>query len=317
MSVAVSEEPFQGTCFGFAVRSAVPFAYLREGGGTPLRVTEFNGGASTPPGPVIARWTGGPDKIETRVHFTGDEYSLWIENVGWFRIDSRLTEIGLPALPSNAANPVTREQLLAWREASLWGLPAVLCSIRRGSFPIHAASVDVAGSGLLLGAPGRFGKTTLAAAFLKAGHRILSDDMACCELTPTPAVLPGPALIRLRRDVAEWLELPRTRLAFTTGQKVALAVEPSLRGDGSAVPLRAIVLLHKGDTGPKLTRASLPDALRDVFVLSPKAVLDPAGAFVDAGRIVETVPVWYLDRKLDIATLPQLVDMIVEGCLRP
>jgi hypothetical protein len=307
---------FQGSCFGFAVRSTLPFAYLRQGGGTPLQITEFDGAASTPPGPVIATWKGGPDNIETRVHSAGDGYRLWLEYVGWFRIDARLPEIGVPDLPPRAKDSAPREQLMAWREASLWGLPAVLCSMVRGSFPVHAASVDVAGSGLLLGAPGRFGKTTLAAAFLKAGHRILSDDMACCELAPEPAVLPGPAVVRLRRDVAKWLELPSTRVAFTTDPKVALAVAPELRGNGRPVPLRAIVLLHKSEAGPRLARASVSDAVRDVFVLSPKAVLDPGGAFIDAARIVETVPVWYLDRKLEIASLPELVEMIVQSCLR-
>jgi hypothetical protein len=235
--------------------------------------------------------------------------------VGWFKIDSHRPEISLPDLPSEATNPAVRDQLMAWREASLWGLPAILCSMRRGSYPIHAASVDVGGSGLLLGAPGTFGKTTLAAAFLRAGHRLLSDDMACCDLGPDPTVLPGPAVVRLRRDVAEQLELPGTRFAFKTAPKIALAVEESGRGNGSPVPLRAIVLLHKSESGPKLTRADLPDAARDLFVLSPKAVIDPAGAFQDAVRLAETVPVWYLDRKLEMASLPELVDMIVEGCL--
>jgi hypothetical protein len=311
------EESFQGTCFGFAVQSSLPFAYLREGSGAPLHVNELNGAASATPGPVVARWTGGPDNIETRLHSMGDEYRLWLRHVGWFKIDPNLPEIGLPHLPSKAMHPVAREQLMAWREASLWGLPVLLCAMRRGSFPIHAASVDVAGFGLLIGAPGTFGKTTLAAAFLKAGHRMLSDDMACCDLAPSPSVLPGPAVVRLRRDVADWLELPQTRIAFTTEPKIGLAVEPAVRGDGSAVPLRAIVLLHKSDTPPTLARASFSDALRDVFVLSPKAVLDQAGAFADAARIVETVPVWYLDRKLDVASLPDLVDMIVERCIKP
>jgi len=308
---------FHGTCFGFAVQSTLPFAYLRQGSGTPLQITELNSARSTTPGPVIARWTGGPDNIETRLHSIGGEDQLWIEYVGWFKIDSRLPEIGLPDLPSEAANPAVRDQLMAWREASLWGLPAILCSMRRGSYPLHAASVDVGGSGLLLGAPGTFGKTTLAAAFLRAGHRLLSDDMACCDLAAGATVLPGPAVLRLRRDVADQLELPGTRFAFKTAPKVALAVEESARGDGSPVPLRAIVLLHKSKDGAKLTRAALPDAARDLFVLSPKAVIDPASAFQDAAQLAESVPVWYLDRKLDMASLPQLVDMIIDGCLSP
>jgi hypothetical protein len=314
MTIETSES-YRGTCFGFAVQSSLPFAYLRQGGGTPLRITEQCGEAATPPGPLTVRLTGGPERFEARLHSAGDEDRLWIDPVGWFNVDHRGPEIGLPNLPPEPANPKARDQLMAWRESSLWGMPAILCALRRGSYPIHAASVDVGGCGLLLGAPGTFGKTTLAAAFLKAGHRLLSDDMACCDLADEPTVLPGPAVVRLRRDVAAWLDLPGGRLAFETAEKVALTVEESTRGDGRPVALRAIVLLHKSDHGVKLTRASFSDALRDLFALSPKSVLDPPAAFTDAARLAETVPVWYLDRKLEMHGLPRLVDTIINGCL--
>jgi len=50
--------------------------------------------------------------------------------------------------------------------------------------------VEVGGAGLLLGAPGTFGKTTLSGAFHNAGHRLLSDDIAACDVRGDPTVLP-------------------------------------------------------------------------------------------------------------------------------
>jgi hypothetical protein len=314
---AASTESVQGGCYGFSVCSSLPFAYLREGGGKVLHVTEHDGGLSPEPGPVTARWRGGPDKIETRLHSTVDRDRLWLEHVGWFEIDARIPAIGLPELPSQPAGPTPLAQRMAWREASMWGMPAVVCFTRGGYVPIHAASVEVNGAGLVLGAPGTFGKTTLAAAFLREGHRLLSDDMACCDLRGAPTILPGPALLRLRRDVAQWLAVPATRFAYATAPKIALALEPEVRGDSAPLPLKAIVLLRKSDHGARLTPAEPADAVRDLFVLSPKGVFDPSGAFQDIVQLVAAVPVWYFDRRLDPTALRDSVNQIIEICARP
>jgi hypothetical protein len=314
---AASAESVQGSCYGFSVRSSLPFTYLREGGGTELRVTQRDGEPLREPGPVTARWHGGPDRIETRLHSSAHGDRLWLEHVGWFEIDARIPAIGLPELPSQPAGSTPLAQRMAWREASMWGMPAVVCFTRRGYLPIHAASVSVKGAGVLLGAPGTFGKTTLAAAFLKEGYGLLSDDMACCDVRGAPTILPGPALLRLRRDVAKWLDLPATRFAYATAPKIALALEPEVRGNSAPVPLKAIVLLRKSDNGDRLTRAEPAAAVRDLFVLSPRGVFDRPGAFEDVAKLVAAVPVWYFDRKLDAATLRDSVSQIVETCVRP
>ena len=55
----------------------------------------------------------------------------------------------------------------------------MLCFRARGDTALHAAAVEVDGQAVVLGAPGTFGKTTLAAAFHAAGHRLLSEDTTC------------------------------------------------------------------------------------------------------------------------------------------
>src|SRR5918992_1328313 len=124
-------------------------------------------------------------------------FSLWIQDSGWFRVDPRSPAIEIPTTPSGRR-----------RENRVWGIPAALCYMARGDQAVHAAAVDVDGSALLLAAPGRFGKTTLAGGFLRLGHRLLSEDMSCVRSGTPPEVIPGPAGLRLRRDVYESIRFP-------------------------------------------------------------------------------------------------------------
>src|SRR4029453_8171040 len=117
----------------------------------------------------------------------------------------------------------------------------------RGALPLHAAAVDLDGSAILLAAPGYHGKTTLAAAFLGAGFRILTEDIACCRVGELPTLFPGPAMLRVRRPSYERLEFPGTRVVAEEPGRVHLALEGSARGDGTPVPLRGIVLLQVDD----------------------------------------------------------------------
>src|SRR5918994_7191763 len=102
----------------------------------------------------------------------------------------------------------------------MWGVPAMLCFMEQGYLPLHAASVDVGGEAVLLGAPGTFGKTTLAGAFHNANHRLLSDDISACGLGRQPVVFPGPALLRVRRDVFDRVDFPDTAAAFENPLRV-------------------------------------------------------------------------------------------------
>lgn len=79
----------------------------------------------------------------------------------------------------------------------------LLCH-QRGIVPLHAAAVEVDGKAVLLAGPSGVGKSTLAAAFLDRGHRVLSDDVAPLDWSgPEPLILPSLQRIRLWRDSAE------------------------------------------------------------------------------------------------------------------
>ena len=290
--------------------SALSFSLVRPGGGTPLEVNETDGSEPAEIGPLVREWPAEPGVgLTTRLHGLGQIDQFWLERVGWFRIDARAPSMDIPRLPPGFGSPI-------WRESVMWGTPAAVCAVRRGLVSIHAASVDIGGVAVILAGPGTFGKTTLGGAFLQAGFRLLSDDIVCCEMSPEPAVLPGPAILRLRRDAFARLDFSAVATPHELGRKVGLVINASRRGDASRVPLAGVVLLRRSSGEIALTPVPPAEAIRDLFALSFKGVLDQRQSFEDLSRLVSAVPVWNLERPLEFENLPQVVDKIVMTCLK-
>lgn len=291
-----------GTCFGFGVRSSLPFHYLRSGDGPPLGVSAPSA-ARADAGEVIFEWTPSAKfPLTGRLHLHDGTYRLWIETWGWFVIDPRVPEVTLPETDN-----------LVRREERLWSIPAMLCFLARGDTALHSAAVEVDGEAIVLAAPGTFGKTTLAAAFHAAGHRLLSEDNTCVRTTDPPHVIPGPAVLRLRPDVAGALEVPDTTRVAHSEDRVHLAIDPARRGDCSPVPLRSIVLLRGAADEFRLERADARDAVRDLFALAFRFPdeADRRRCFGAVADLARAVPVWNLRRPLTYEALPATVAQIL------
>jgi hypothetical protein len=298
-----------GSCFGFSVRSGLPFSLLRDGPGTPLEIDEADGEPDSL-GTLVREWGGrAGETLTTRLYAGPGRDRFWLDRVGTFEIDSAKPAIAVPRLSDRFTNAI-------WRESIMWGTPAAVCAVRRGLVSVHAASVEVEGRAVLLSAPGTYGKTTLSAAFHAAGFRLLSDDMVTLRLAPAPALFPGPAILRLRRDVHENLAFTDIAAVHKFGRKVGLVLDHRRRGGAEPVPLAAIVLLRKGMDEVSLRRVAPTSALRDLFALSLKAVIDPQRSFDDLAQLVTQVPVWDLERPLAYDSLPEVVEKIVATCLR-
>jgi hypothetical protein len=299
--------PGRGTCFGFEVHSDLPFEYLRErSSGTALHVTEAEGDRE-PEGEPTMEWDMRPKhEFLARLYTDHGTFGFWTDRDGWFSIDPETPAIRLPPHP----DPLRREM-------RLWGIPSVLCFLRRGDFSIHASAVDVEGSGVIFAAPGRFGKTTLAGAFHRAGYRVLSEDVSCLRVSAPPMVFPGPALLRIRRDVYDHLEFPGTYPVVTEPERVHLAVDRALRGDGRPIPLRAVVFLRPGEGEASLERVSAERSLPDLYALSWKLPTDDdrARCFQGAASLAGAVPIWNLHREIRLDQLDDVVDLILSTCL--
>lgn len=298
--------PLVGSCFGYQVRSPLLLSYLRAGGfGEPLEIVERHD-VHQPEGEPLFRWERTPERdFEGSLYAEDDGYRFWSDREGWFHID--------PSAPSITV-PVGVDPFL--RERRLWGVPVVLCFLRRGDLSLHAAAVEVEGSAFLFAAPGRFGKTTLAGAFLRAGFRVLAEDISCCRTASEPIVFPGPALLRVRQDSYGNLQLRGTRRVAEEADRVHLAIDESRRGDGTPVPISGVIFLRKGDEGISMERVTTERVLPDLWALAWRLPVeeDAIRCFDGTVALAGRVPAWNLYRSLTFGALEDVVETIVTTC---
>jgi hypothetical protein len=298
----------RGVVAGFEVESDLDFVYLRSGQGEPLVVEEGVAESSPAGADPIVSWVRRPDNpFEASLFQIEQRFVMQIPSLGDFGVDPASGRIVVPA----GADPVLREE-------RLWGVPLALCASFRGDLVLHSASVEIDGRALLICGPSRFGKTTLAAGFLRAGHRVLAEDLSCCGLTPAPSILPGPAMLRVRRDV--WSELGPLEETHTTADdadRMHLALDDRLRGSGGPVPLAGIVLLRRAASVPELQRVDGTPLLQDLFTMAfgLPTDADRTRRFEAVVELVGGVPVWVFDRPLRFDLLEAVVRQLAEGCV--
>jgi hypothetical protein len=293
-----------GSCFGFEVRSSIDLRFLREPGGVggaAMAVSAHDGRDLQVGDEPLVEWLPHEQgTLHARLHEHGDAYRLWIDGVGWYLVDPDGPGIAVP----ESEEPLRREE-------RLWGLPALLCFLRRGDLPLHASAVQVGDGALVIGAPSRFGKTTLAAAFWREGFRVLSEDLVC--IAPSgPSVLPGPALLRLRPDMAEHLGILGDPAAIVGADRVRLPLSGAAAGDSRPVPLRGVVVIGEPAPWVSMTRMTAVEAIPALWQLSfALPEVEAAGrCFRDLADLASAVPVWELRRPVSVEALPWVLDEV-------
>jgi hypothetical protein len=298
--------PVAGVCSGFEIRSHLPFNYLRAGTGHPMEVVESAPGSPAPIGELISEASPRLTRGSVDVYRTNSGFNIEVDYAGWFHVDPGPPRISVPPTPHTA-----------WREAVTWGLPLALCVMIRGDLMLHSAAVEIDGRAIILGAPGGYGKTTLIAAFVRRGFRLLSEDLTACTVEPSPTVYPGPALIRVRRDVAENIEIPGTHLVAEDQEKLHLGIDPDLIGSGEGLPLGAVVLLRETQSGVSIDRVPSRLAIPDLWRLAVN-LPDDAGrtrCFHLVSELAASTPIWNLHRPLVYGELDRVVEVIASQTL--
>jgi hypothetical protein len=288
------------------VRSDLPFTYLRDGRATAS--LDVRAAVTAPPtdrAPML-EWLPRPEHpFHARLFDAGNgDYDVWIDGMGTYHVTPGAPAVTVP----DDAEPVRREE-------RLWGIPAALCFTRRGDLPLHAAAVEIGDRAVLLAAPGRFGKTTLAAAFLARGHRVLAEDLVCLRARggAAPVLLPGPAVLRVRRDVYDRLgPIAGTRPVADDPERVHLALDDHLRGSGDPVPIAGLVLLRRDAPEVRLEPADATELLADLWTVSFNLPTDEdrVRCFEGIVDLAGAVPTWTLDRPLSFETLPEVLERV-------
>lgn len=265
-----------------------------------------------PNGDVVAVWQPRPDNpFHGRLHQRDGGFAFWASDAGWYDI-----------APGEAKVHVSPDVDPLLRELRLFGIPAAVCAFAMGDLPLHAAAADVDGMGILFGGPSRHGKTTLAAGFAAAGHRLLAEDTIRCTIGSPALVHPGPAVVRLRADVAPHLPLggtnERDALPADESGRVPRIFSAESRGSGEPLPLAAVILLLGGADRVELTPMAPEDAVRDLFALAFRlpTASSRAATFGRVADLVAGVEVLGLRRPVTIDALPDVVDAVVERLAR-
>jgi len=292
--------------FGFKVDSARRFNFVRTGGqGGNLTILSHNGNEPRPSSTPMLEWLlQGSPGVSAKLHCQDGIFDYWISDSGWYRVDPVRRTIYAPT----GGDELVQEQ-------RLWGVPTLLCAMERSDFFLHAAAIELDKGAVLFAAPGRHGKTTLAMAFHQRGYRVLSEDSACCRLAPVPAILPGPALLRVRPDVFDGSAPAGSRIAAVYDERIYLVFDEDRRGTDDPVPVQALVLLRESANEIQIQSMPAQKALPDLWALSfrlPNDV-DRGRCFKQLAGLAAGVPIWNLYRPLRIGSLGATVDEIVKA----
>jgi hypothetical protein len=293
--------------YGFNVRSRETLRFLRSGGGAEiLEIVEAASPRVRPDTEPVAEWAlpGTEYEVRATLYRVANGYEFWTTDTGAYHVNPEASRIEIPA----SGDEILREQ-------RLWGIPAMLCYIHRGDFPLHAAAVEIGSRAVLLAAPSRHGKTTLAHAFHRHGYRLLSEDLVCCRAGLTGEVLPGPALLRMRRDVYDGHPSQGTHLLVERSDRVFLGLDGDRKGTSAPVQIQAIVFLRDGDEvrmEPAAASVALPDLWHLNFRLATRD--DRAKSFQQLARLAALVPIWNVYRPLRLESLEATVDLIAGRC---
>jgi hypothetical protein len=291
----------RGAVFGFDVRSPFSFKMLRAASGLPQLevVAQQQLNAIGVEHRLVAEIV--QPGFLARIYHDGRTYRLWVERFGWFDIDPRIPRVAAPV----DVDPDVREELL-------WGVPALLCFLHRGDVSLHAAAIEIGGEAIVVVGPQAHGKSTLAAGFAQQGYRILSEDLACIRLEPQPAVIPGPATLRLRNDVADDLEVGVGRRLSGRNDRTRYALFGGSSDDCRPVPIRAVLALRRSEGEPRLEAVLPMRALPDLWQTSFRITRDhDRRCFGRIAELAHAVPVFNLHRPLRIEALGATVSHIV------
>jgi hypothetical protein len=134
--------------------------------------------------------------------------------------------------------------------------------------PLHATAVTVHDQAIAFLGPSAFGKSTLAASFVAAGHRLLTDDLLNVNDVGTEVVAyPGPARIKLFAEVARRVLGLTAGVAMNADTGKLIVGLPDHQSCSHPMPLKTLyVLAEPGGSGRRRRVAIEPLSRREGFV---------------------------------------------------
>lgn len=213
-------------------------------------------------------------------------------------------------------------------EAYVLGQVLSFALVKRGIEPLHASAVLVDGGALaFLGEAGR-GKSTLAAAFLRAGFRLVTDDLLAIGGTGGRVVVyPGPGRLNLVPGPARRLlgHVAGARMSGQTPKRVFVLPPERVVPGTRPVLLRAIYILtrpprRRADRRVRVRRLSPGDAFARIVANTFNPIVHDQARL---GRLLKRaawlaprVPVRAITFPRRLASLPAVLCAILADAAR-
>jgi hypothetical protein len=189
--------------------------------------------------------------------------------------------------------------------------------------PLHATVLVIDGGAVALLGNSGYGKSSLGAAFLKAGASLLTDDLLVVRERDDGWIsYPGPARIKLFPEAAQSFfgnQVIGTPMnPFTSKLVVPLDLDKLAR---TTVSLRAIYLLpppttrsrsHKVTVRRRSQRQACVDLIANTFNTVIRTPDRLKQQFSLAMRLATTIPVKSLSYKRELSRLPEVVEAVRE-----
>jgi hypothetical protein len=198
---------------------------------------------------------------------------------------------------------------------------AILCH-KRGLLPLHASCIDIHGRAIALAGASGAGKSVLAAAFMKAGCPVISDDITAIDVAAAGGAMVRASFpqLKLWRDALDGLGFDRDccRRSRSGIEKFNLACrEPSAGPPRRLAGIYHLRRANKGDTC-SINRLSAVRALRDTADAvyhgeTFAAFLAQSTVFQSVARLFAAAPAYSLAYPPGFEALPDTVAVLLAG----
>jgi hypothetical protein len=187
---------------------------------------------------------------------------------------------------------------------------------QRGWLTLHASAVSVDGRAVAFMADRGWGKSTMAAAMVARGHRLVADDVTAIKTDANGAfVNPGHPVLKLWPDAAASVnENPAILPEIAPG-----SYKRNLRArrafSAAPLPLGCIYVLDHGDDlaiEPYRPQRALTELIRNTYGRRLLEEVRPAEHLQQCADVVNSVPVQRLRRPFSLEALSDVVLLVEE-----
>ena len=191
--------------------------------------------------------------------------------------------------------------------------------LSRGSEPLHATAVVIDGEAVAFLGDCGYGKSTLGAAFLARGFRILTDDILALEVRDGRwFALAGPPRLKLFPSVARKILARADGMHLNTGTSKLLLPLSGREASSRPIPLKALYVLpgpgrrptRIGITALEGAKAFL-EITRAAFNLIRVDRARLTSQFNTATRLVRDVPLRRLAYPLNLSRLDDVCNAVI------